>query len=454
MHPTIRNILLFSLLLWTVSASAPLSRCPTYIDTVVPSGQTRHYGRREPGDPFLATMRDVHDTLSRCPDIKSLKLRVTGLGCSDHPDRWSFPFDLAGSSRYPSTLEALDLEGYHFDDSAWAEASRPPYPTGSWVWDTVEWLGSGRARDWLRWLPLSREQKAKTNLDLWLDAMDFSHVRELSLRGVWGRSPDLRALAPRLKSLRSLTVVGGGPWARDLILALPENSLTSLTWLSSGETGASVLPVLRRHAQSLTSLEWREAESNYRQRRVLTPEEMEELGHMAPKIERLTLDLVNVTVFLEIASECRRQLESSRDQGGYSGPLWKPNEPEPCGGVDSMAQPLLDRPGAATLFELLREKKAGTELTKAVFYAGDWERPWDGALAEDQWLDGRQAFVVCEALVDDGVPEAAGSSGKGYLCQGIDTQVASAYSSSGYDEPFFNPEWQGDLAQRARQMQL
>ncbi|KAK2010684.1 hypothetical protein LZ32DRAFT_373780 [Colletotrichum eremochloae] len=473
MHPTVRNVLLFSFLLCTVSASAPSFRCPTYIDTVVPAGQDKHYGRREPGDPFLATMRDVHDTLSRCPDIKSLKLRVTGLGCSEHPDRWSFPFDLAAPSRYPSALEVLDLEGYRFDDSAWAEASQPPWPTGSRFWDNVEWLASGRTKDWLRWLPLTREQKAKTNLDLWLDSMDFSHVRELSLRGI---SSNLRALAPQLKSLRSLTVAGG-PWARDLILTLPENSLTSLTWLASGETGASVLPVLRHHAQSLTNLEWREPESNYRQRRVMTAGEIAELGRMAPNLERLTLDVnrngtwplehlealatsfpkvVNATVFLEIASECRRQLESSRGPG-YFGPRWKHDEPEPCRGIESMAQPLLDYSSADTLFEFLREKKTGAGLVKAVFYAGDWERPWDGALAEDQWLDGRQAFMVCEALVDDdGVP-VAGRSRWDYQCQGIHTQVASPYSTSGYSERYddlYDRAWQGPLAERARRMQL
>ncbi|EFQ36461.1 hypothetical protein CGRA01v4_10447 [Colletotrichum graminicola] len=443
MHPTLQNVLVFSLLLCTVSASALESCCPTYIET--------HYGRREPGDPFLATMRDVHDTLSRCPDIKSLKLRVTALGCSEHPDRWSFPFDLAGSSRYSSVLDALDLEGYHFDDSAWAEVSQPPWSTGSRFWDAIKWLGSGRVRDWLRWLPLSPEQKAKTNLDLWLDAMEFSHVRELSLKGMWRRSPDLRALASQLKSLRSLTVRGGGPWARDLILALPENSLTSLTWQSSDETGASVPPILRRHAQSLTSLEWREPESNYRQRKVMTPGELAELGLMVPNLERLTLDVVNVTVFLEIASECRRQLDSSST--GYSGPRWREDEPERCGGLESMAQPLLDRPGASTLFEFLREKKVGAELTKAVSYAGDWERPWDGALAEESWLDGRQAFMVCEALVDDDVPEA-GSSGRGRLCRGIATHVASPYSLSGNAERFYDAAWHGALAQRARLMQL
>ncbi|GKT89548.1 hypothetical protein Ct61P_07398 [Colletotrichum tofieldiae] len=195
MHPTLRSFFLFSFFICAVSASAPSFRCPTYIDTVVPSGQDLHHGKHEPGDPFLATMHDVHDTLSNCPGIKSLKLRVTGLGCSEWPDRWSFPFDLSSKSHYPSKLEVLDLEGYRFDDSAWEEASQPPYRTNSRFWDNIEWLGSGRAWNWLRWLPLSQEQKAKTNLDLWLEAMDFSHIKELALRQTRNHTPDLRPLS-------------------------------------------------------------------------------------------------------------------------------------------------------------------------------------------------------------------------------------------------------------------
>ncbi|GJC88909.1 hypothetical protein ColLi_11747 [Colletotrichum liriopes] len=473
MHPTLRSFFLFSFFICAVSASAPSFRCPTYIDTVVPSGQVRHHGKREPGDPFLATMHDVHDTLSNCPGIKSLKLRVTGLGCSEWPDRWSFPFDLSSKSHYPSKLEALDLEGYQFDDSAWEETSQPPYRTNSRFWDNIEWLGSGRAWNWLRWLPLSQEQKAKTNLDLWLEAMDFSHIKELALRQTRNHTPDLRPLVPQLKSLRSLTVIG--QWAKDFILGLPESSLTSLSWRSSGETGASVLPVLRHHAQSLTRLEWREAESGFRQRKAMTPEQIAELGRMVPNLERLTLDInrngtwpmehlealatnfpnvSHLTIFFEIASECRRQLEDSWGQRRYYS-KWKPDEPLPCEGIDSMAQPLLDHANATKLFEFLREKKVGDEITKAAFYAGDWERPWDGALAEDRWLDGRRAFVVCEAVAD-------GATGgepvdKRILCQGIGTKIASARSMSGYDEdhgPFDDTAWRSDLADRAWRMEL
>ncbi|GKT40255.1 uncharacterized protein ColSpa_00436 [Colletotrichum spaethianum] len=474
MRPFLHNFFVFSFFILTVSASSPSFYCPTYIDTVVPSGQDRHYGKRELGDPFLATMHDVHSTLSKCSGIKSLKLRVTGLGCSEWPDRWSFPFDLSSRSHYPSKLEVLDLEGYQFDDSAWEEASQPPYRTNSRFWDNIEWLGSGRAWNWLKWFPLSPEQKAKTNLDLWIKAMDFSHIKELALRPTLNRSPDLRHLIPELKSLRSLTVTG--QWAKDFILGLPENSLTSLSWLFSNETSASVLPVLRHHAQSLKRLEWREAESEYRQRKTMTPRQIAELGRMAPNLEKITFDInrngtwpmehlealatnfpkvLNVTIFFEIASECRRQLQSSWEQGSYH-EKWMSDESLSCNGIDSMAQPLLDHANAAKLFNFLREKKVGDEMTKAVFYAGDWERPWDGPmLVSDSWLEGRRAFMACENIGNGEM--GGGPEGKGFLCQGIDTKVASEHSTSGVDDyygPNRDPAWEGDLAGRAWRMEL
>ncbi|OHE93835.1 hypothetical protein CORC01_10856 [Colletotrichum orchidophilum] len=480
MYSSLRNAFLFSFFILAATASFSLpkgfaTKCPTYIDTVVPLGQDDRYGRREPGDPFLATMRDVHNTLSDCDSIKSLKLRVASIGCSEHPDRWNFPLDLASGSKYPSKLESLDLEGYHFGDRLWEELQQPPYRTNSRFWDTMEWMGSGRAWKWARYLPLSAEQKAKTNLELWLDAMDFGHIKEFALRPTRGHHPDVARLVPHLTSLRSLKVYGA--WAQELIVGVPENSLTHLSWIFSGVTGASVLPILRHHAQSLKSLEWREAESGIRQRRVMTAEEISELGRMAPNLEKITLDInrngtwpmehfdalvtefpkvTNVTIFLEIASECRRQLGVSKEgMGPYE--QWKMDQASPdcSGGMGAMEQPLLTRSHAAELFEHLREKKVGDALRKVVFYAGDWERPWDGALAEGEWLDGRKAFFVCEA-VDDG--ESRDGPGSNVVqCLGMNTHVATRGRWSGYDEedgPLDNPEWRTDLAQRAIRMEL
>ncbi|KAJ0331029.1 hypothetical protein COL922a_012056 [Colletotrichum nupharicola] len=42
-------------------------------------------------------------------------------------------------------------------------------------------------------------------------------------------------------------------------------------------------------------------------------------------------------------------------------------------------------------------------LKKVNFYAGSWERGWDGAmLIGEDWLDDRRAFVTCEVIEGDG----------------------------------------------------
>ncbi|OLN97100.1 hypothetical protein CCHL11_02187 [Colletotrichum chlorophyti] len=468
---------LFSFLILVVSVSSetsPSFQCPSYIDTVVPSGQTAIYGKREPGDPFLPTMHAVHATLSRCPDIKSLKLRVTGLGCSEWPDRWSFPFDFPSGSRYPSQLEELDLEGYHFGDSAWEEVRQLNTWSEPKVMQYLEWSVMGKGWKWLKLLPLSQATKARTNLALWLEAMDFSHIKKLALIPDRGHIPDVKLLAPHLTSLQSLAV--RGPWAKDLILALPENSLTHLSWIFSNLTGTDVLPIIRRHAQSLTSFEWRTEESPYRQRNALTAEAITELGRMAPNLKKLTLDLnqngtwpmeqlealgtnfpklTNVTIFFELASECRRQIEVEK-QGMRFDDALRLDEVTECNGLAAMAQPRLKSFSARKLFEFLRGNKVGEELDRAVFYAGNWERAWDGPIAEYGWLEGRRSFYLCEAVRDEG--------GKGHSavreveCEGIPARIPQVGAQSGWDEDAYGPEepmWEnGGLADRARNMEL
>lgn len=463
MHQSLRNLVIFSFFVLAVSASSepPSFKCPTYIDTVVPSGQNRFYGKREPGDPFLANMQDVHATLSKCSNITSLKLRVTGLGCSEWPDRWSFPFDLRSGSHYPSKLEALDLEGYQFNDSPWAEVQESPVHSQSVILRNLEWAASERGWKWLKWLTLSQEQKAKTSLDLWLDAMDFRHIKTLSLRLAQDHRPNLERLIPHLKSLRSLAV--SGTWAKDLILGLPENSLTHLSWISSGETGESVQPALLRHAQSLTSLEWREPESEYRQRKVMSAEQIAEVGRAIPGLQSISLDInrngtwptehfealatnfpkvKNMTIFLEFASECRRQLETSKLGVVKNFHRYDMERKTECKGRASMAQPLLNNHRAEKVFDFLREKKVGDELTKVVFYAGDWQRPWDGPLAESTWLESRKAFYLCE-VTDE--PVSWDIAGSGHTrCDGLNTELVGDH----------HPGWGEDLAKRARNFEL
>ncbi|GJC77381.1 hypothetical protein ColLi_00219 [Colletotrichum liriopes] len=425
MHPTFRRLLIFAFFFFTATAAAssterPPFKCPTYIDTVVPSGQTDWYGRREPGDPFLNSMSEVHNTLTNCSSIKSLKLRVTSLGCSEHPDRYTFPFSQPSGSRYPSTLESLDLEGYAFNDRPWDEV-RNLNRWGNTLTRYADWVYEGKAWAWVKGLRMSQEQKNMTNLDLWLEAMDFSQIKHLAIRG--GQTPNITTLVPHLKSLDSFSTYGS--WAKELIAFLPQNSLKHLSWKNSGQTGASVEPFIRQHAESLTSLDWHEPESTIRQRKVMSPAQLTALGVMLPNLKSLTIDvnqngtwpvdhleaiatkfpnLENATIFFEMASECRRQLDNEKLGARKLHEMMMMEDQSDCSkGTNSHAQPTLGIYGAGVPFEFLVKKNGGGRLKKVNFYAGGWERGWDGALTlYEDWLDDQRAFVACEVIEGDG----------------------------------------------------
>ncbi|KAF6836539.1 hypothetical protein CPLU01_03574 [Colletotrichum plurivorum] len=430
MRPNLRRLLVLCFLLLAVAAASPTSpnsppesppfKCPTYIDTVVPGGQdeSQGYGQREPGDPFLPTMREVHNALSNCSTITSLKLRVAHLGCSRSPDSYTFPLEFPRGSHYPSKLETLDLDGYDFNEKPWDEGAR--LDPSSWFESEYDryrhWFASGKARNWLKWLPLPKAQKNMTNLDLWLEAVDFSGIKTLRLRQMSDRGPEI------------------AEWAKDFILALPQNSLKHLSWIKSGQTGASVEPILRHHAASLRSLEWREPEADFRQRRVMTADQLAALASMAPDLRKLTIDmnqngtwpyehlevlatkfpkLTNATIFMEMTSECRRQMESARwDSWGQSRQAptrearrtFRETMQKQEAECKSYSQPELNADHTKHLFEFLVAKNNGGNLTSVSFYAGYWERGWDGPLRfMGPWIEDHRAWGSCW-LAEDSEP--------------------------------------------------
>jgi hypothetical protein len=137
-------------ILSVISALAPLALarpwelshgCPSTIKTTV-SSDPCSYGEdsyRCTKEPQFSTMDIVHRALSNCPNITELDLRVTGLGCSEWPDRYNFPFQPAGGEKYPR-LESLKLEGYQFGRRSWGrEAWELPRLEGQLVLVGAGW---------------------------------------------------------------------------------------------------------------------------------------------------------------------------------------------------------------------------------------------------------------------------------------------------------------------------
>ncbi|EQB46073.1 hypothetical protein CGLO_14943 [Colletotrichum gloeosporioides Cg-14] len=391
-------------------------------------------------------MQQVHDFLSSSTTLKSIKLRVTLLGCSSHPDRYSFPFDFPAGSRYSFKLESLQLDGYDFGYQEWKRVQPPsklfPSYPHSWSPDGIGnyfwWYMSDLATRYYKWRNLPDDLKHKTNLDLWIDAMDFSHIRELALRDIRGQSIVALRLPPLLKSLTSLTI-RGVHHVREFVLGLPRDSLEHLSWISGCgcRQSRSLLKVVGYHAHSLARLEFREPESSHHRREVLTAEELASLGDLVPNLQELTIDLnrngtwpfeelesvaahyhrlKRLTIYLELASEQRRQHESS----AWSRSKSLSDEGED---LDNMARPLLTKTTGVELFELLRKQKVGEELIELKLFAGDWERAHDGPLYTAPWLEHRKAWVTCQIM------ENPNSTGKQILCDGRDTVVVNGNSS-------------------------
>lgn len=191
------------------------SACPAEIKTTIPNHGSDYN-----------SMISVHETLLRCPNITSLTLRVTLLGCSGWPDRWNFPFAYNGGETYPR-LTTLKLDGYEFSSTEDIEQ----LPVNRMFHDQTRaaglssWLKKGYWRPWLQskilsptWAPL------KSNLDLWLNAMDWSAIEELDIDHCRSSAMAAANLPPRLSSLRKLKSTN-----LRFIEALPNNTLTSLT---------------------------------------------------------------------------------------------------------------------------------------------------------------------------------------------------------------------------------
>lgn len=440
--------------------------CPDKINAVIPVGSP--FGNHE----------TVHEAMKTCTNITELSIYTGFFGCTGFPDRYSLPFALDGSDRYLSAPQVLTLDAYEFDDMEWQNVL-PPRPhwsndDGSWpsssslnsiIVMTVElyyhtrwfldhlsypltrmlfrayewrrWWSSGKAAKWYRWRRLPAEYRSKDNMELWLEAMDFSHVHTLSIKQHWDPKPKGDALFHRLPlaltSLRSLTI--GGRWeeaelgslpkqklksprplrALDFIIALPASSLTNLTWIESATVDADVFDaVLQHHGQSLRQLKWINAEVEGDPRPTLSTEQLRNLGKWAPGLADLTIDLdreqedwpreklktlgqslpklKNLTLYLN--------LEAVNSQNDTMHPVIHYDFPF---APQSLARPLLDANGARDMFLLLQEYQHGNELETVLFREGDWDGRDDLATSSyDLWSEGLRNWARCTILGQDG----------------------------------------------------
>ncbi|KAM0321853.1 hypothetical protein ACHAQA_009858 [Verticillium albo-atrum] len=415
---------------------SPEQPCPTRIKTAITPS--------EPEEGVAWHAKWVHNLLQTCPNIDELSLGFDYQGRKHRcpSDRWSFSFDMRGADRFLSAPKVLYLENYDFGLREWDTIRPPslrPTPRYSPFEPLMSWVTEGRALDWIRGLTLSQTTKAKTNLDLWLEAMDFSQIHTLTLRGGSNNANDdtfYRSLPAALPRLRSLTVDGtwrhrncveqydghwrvdedpGLPPAHKFLLALPPASLENLTW-TNGESTDSIIfdKVLQHHGPSLKHLDWHNDEFDIEKRPALSAEQLRNLAVCAPNLQSLTVDLdrngtwpvdalqalagmpklTDLTVYFRLSSDC-----------GWGLLVFIVDPVElPCTeNLNRFIHPLLNVTSATDVFQMLKEAKTGQEFGKVVLKAGDWRRPTSSGLRRSgKWLATEQALLECSDLREHG----------------------------------------------------
>ncbi|WQF89787.1 hypothetical protein CDEST_14801 [Colletotrichum destructivum] len=446
------------------AAAAVAASCPTEIHATIP-----HHiiPVMDPEPRRTQTLDEIHSTLESCANITTLDLEFTHVGCQEGPERWSLPFSPSGRTRYATAaLESLSLSSYDLGDTEAKQISYLPVPwyeeqstrlsarLPTWLrW----WLVTDNTRRWLAWRLLPPAQRHKTNVELWVDAMDFSRVRNLSItdkaRNGQTVAPDILAttLAPRLPSLRSLRVEG--PEFRPLVVdAAPAGMLEVLSWISPGAAAyAQLEATLERQGARLAELEWRTPESLERVRPAIPTATLARLAELAPRLESLAIDvnrngttwpwdefralargapgtLRTVSLYLEMASECRRQ---NTNDGDYSWGVRRHRMDDEnidnngteaaaaaaCTGLQQYAMPLLSEATSREVAEFLRAN--GIPALKQVnLYAGSWREPYRGSAFIESTLESERAWSRCQVPKGDGEIVCHGGYVGGWLFRG------------------------------------
>lgn len=339
----------------------------------------------------FGTMAEAHQILLACPNITSLDIRVSLIGCSQWPDRWNFPFRLAGGDVYPN-ITSLAIDGFDFLQNDWEDS----LPRGYTPRALLTWANFNGPRKWFSlWRDTPRERRNLTNLQLWLEAMDWTKLESLTLN----RDTYFDKLAaPQLKALKSLTV-GSGYDITSLITSLPEEAaLANFSWGHMWNI-SSLEPLLTRHGKTLKRLDLHANNGGL----PMSSSKIEAMCNQTPYLEHLSLslarngswpwealrslagleNLVSADIWLELEADCMRHAPAREH--------WR----KPCGNDSEFREPRLNASSAMEIYSFILDNTKSSNLANVTFYIGDWGPPWDGPIYDPYWLEGRNGKVEC-----------------------------------------------------------
>ncbi|KAF5667116.1 cytochrome p450 monooxygenase [Fusarium heterosporum] len=242
------------------------------------------------------------------------------------------------------------------------------------------WHENGRA---LRWYN-HRHLPARDNMQLRLEAMDFSQVHSFTIKeGVITPEEEglYQDLPHTLTGIISLSV--RGRWAEAYRTKTPSSSIPPALNF--------ILEVYPR----LQHLRWTESVPSLKQ--------LQNLGKWTPELQNLTIDLLRNWGDWprEELKTIAERLSDLRNLVVYLNMLNSTNQTMPL-------QPELDTGTAIDMFRVLSQFKVGDEFDTVMFRQGDWAEPVPigGVSFGEDWMEGVMINVECGMVMNNGTLEA------------------------------------------------
>ena len=373
----------------------------------------------------LPSLSEIYEKLSNCPETTSLRLKHHSYYHRDSMDEDPVNFKIHTGDRLPQ-LRELSLDGYDFGD--FRLFREPPDPDHGqspamkpMALETTE----------ASYLPSSQAIYIPgTNLDVWKDAMDWTALHELKLSNI--DNIFFYKMKGNLPLVKSLTVQNNkgrsnvSDYMTDFITAL--NPLQKLS--AFGYTGSvDWSQVFDRHGSTLEALEIQEwnAHKSEDTRPILSTTQIEEISRKCPRLREFS---VNLNMKTELSSDYFDALASLKNLTSLT--IRLRNNPEPHYqriqnyhfdddditpldyGIEGESEPpYINDQTVLKMFQELRLRKQGTELTQLEAQVGNHDIHYGGANPSLNWAidySTRTSKHVCGVLNEDGSRKIEGEA--------------------------------------------
>lgn len=335
----------------------------------------------------------VFTALSNAPNIRELDLYLHEHGCEVGGNLWAFKLSTNPSVRF-SPLEVLKLDGYDLDGrfdgrTTWAWQGTEDEWDSAWK----EYL-DGDDEDDIPPPSPERLENERTNLEYWMEVMDWSNLHTLHLSGP-STATLCRLRNPALPALKHLSInaASGRAATQDEILNFATNGIAnplhSISLSNMGaESGDQLLEALTSSPNLTQDLRHFSYGAGGENIFFLNETKLSHLIKKSPHLEHLDVNiprdfnmsipdegLLNDILSTRTLNQLTLRFPSPDDQRlapGSGGMDWAHVYSRASGMWDE-EDPLINLDTVRRLFNDMGEEKKGLDLKDLEFYVGNWE---------------------------------------------------------------------------------